>query len=39
MQKTKELQSVHPMIVEPVALFNRMEEIQQEKSDRSHVVL
>lgn len=35
MQKTKELQSVHPMIVEPVALFNRMEEIQQEIARRA----
>ena len=36
MQPAKELQPVHPMIVEAVALFNRMEEIQQEVARRAY---
>lgn len=36
MQPAKELQSVHPMIVEAVTLFNRMEEIQQEIARRAY---
>ena len=36
MQPAKELQPVHPMIVEAVALFNRMEEIQQEIARRAY---
>ena len=36
MQAAKELQPVHPMIVEAVTLFNRMEEIQQEIARRAY---
>jgi HSP20 family protein len=36
MQPAKELQLVHPMIVEAVALFNRMEEIQQQIACRAY---
>src|SRR6185369_12800154 len=36
MQPAKELQPLHPMIVETVALFNRMEEIQQEIARRAY---
>ena len=38
MQPVKELQSVHPMIVEAVTLFNRMEEIQQEIANRAYAL-
>jgi HSP20 family protein len=36
MQPAKELQSVHPMIVEAVTLFNRLEEIQQQIAERAY---
>ena len=36
MQPAKELQLVHPMIVEAVALVNRMEEIQQQIACRAY---
>ena len=36
MQPAKELQPVHPMIVEAVTLFNRMEEIQQQIAQRAY---
>ena len=36
MQAAKEIQPLHPMIVEAVTLFNRMEEIQQEIARRAY---
>jgi HSP20 family protein len=36
MQPAKELQPVHPIIVEAVTLFNRMEEIQQQIAERAY---
>lgn len=36
MQTAKDLQPIHPMIVEAVALFNRMEEMQQEIASRAY---
>jgi HSP20 family molecular chaperone IbpA len=36
MQAAKELQPVHPLIVEAVTLFNRMEEIQQEVARQAY---
>lgn len=36
MQPAKELQPVHPLIVEAVTLFNRMEEIQQQIAERAY---
>jgi HSP20 family protein len=36
MQPAKELQPVHPIIVEAVTLFNRMEEIQQRLAERAY---
>jgi HSP20 family molecular chaperone IbpA len=35
MQASRELETVHPIIVEAVTLFNRMEEIQQEIARRA----
>ena len=36
MQPAKDLQPLHPMIVEAVTLFNRMEEIQQQIARRAY---
>ena len=36
MQPAKELQAAHPLIVEAVTLFNRLEEIQQEIARRAY---
>ena len=38
MQPAKELQPMHPIIVEAVTLFNRMEEIQQEIARRAYAL-
>ena len=38
MQPAKELQPIHPIIVEAVTLFNRMEEIQQEIARQAYAL-
>jgi HSP20 family molecular chaperone IbpA len=38
MQPAQELQPIHPIIVEAVTLFNRMEEIQQEIARRAYAL-